>query len=488
MAELIETAIFIVVGTIVGITVGALPGLTATSTIALLIPITFYVKTVPAIAFLLAIYNAALMAGSYASIIVGIPGTPAATATRLDGYPMALRGKGSEALIIATISSFIGTCVSLVFLFTISEPLARLSLFFNSPEYFALALLGLVICSSVSGGSIIKGLIGAFLGMFLAVVGIDPVGGIPRFTFGFFELFEGIPYIPAMIGIFGLAEVFAYLSDSSRSNRIASEKEPLGKFTFPSLKKIINLIPTMFRGGLIGTFVGMIPGLGGNVAAFLHYGLTKRISGKKKDDIDFGKGNPQGVAASESANNGVTGGALVPLLAFGIPGDSVAAVLLGALRITGLQTGFKLFEEHKSTLYMIFSSLGVANVVMLILGLAFVRIYVKLLNTPKYLLYPLIVILCLVGSISVRGIVFDSMIALLFGLLGWLMIKLKIPRVTLVLGLILGPMLEENFRRSMIMSQQSLLVFLEHPISLMFLISSAAVIVFSVIFKLKRSS
>lgn len=484
---MLETLIFIIAGTFIGITVGALPGLTATSTIALLIPITFYVDTVPAFALLLAIYNAALMAGSYASIIVGIPGTPAATATRLDGYPMALQGKGSEALIIATISSFIGTCVSLIFLFTVSEPLARLSLFFNSPEYFSLALLGLVICSGVSSGSVIKGLIGAFLGMFLAVVGLDPVGGIPRFTFGFFELFEGIPYIPAMIGIFGLGEILAYLSSSSIDDNVNMVEESLGKFVLPKWQKIAGLLPIMLRGGLIGTFVGMVPGLGGNVAAFLHYGLTKKAS-KKEESIRFGEGNPKGVAASESANNGVTGGALVPLLAFGIPGDSVAAVLLGALRIAGLQTGYKLFEEHKATLYTIFSSLGVANVMMLVLGFMFIRAYVKLLNTPRYLLYPLIGILCLVGSISVRGIIFDGIITLLFGLLGWAMLKLKIPRVTLVLGLILGPMLEENFRRSMLMSQHSLMVFLKHPISLALLIASSVVVSLSLVFKSKTSS
>lgn len=472
-----EAFIFIIIGTFIGITVGALPGLTATSTIALLIPITFYVDTIPAFALLLAIYNAALMAGSYASIIVGVPGTPAATATRLDGYPMALRGKGSEALIIATISSFVGTCVSLIFLFTISEPLARLSLFFNSPEYFSLALLGLVICSGVSGASVVKGLIGAFLGLFLATVGLDPVGGIPRFTFGFFELFEGIPYIPAMIGIFGLGEVLANLSSLSKDNNISITKKPMGRFIFPKWQKIASLLPIMLRGGLIGTFVGMVPGLGGNVAAFLHYGLTKNTS--KKENTGFGEGNPKGVAASESANNGVTGGALVPMLAFGIPGDSVTAVLLGALRIAGLQAGYKLFEEHKTTLYMIFSSLGVANLMMLVLGFIFIRAYVKLLNTPKHLLYPLIGILCLVGSISVRGIIFDGVIALLFGLLGWTMLKLKIPRVTLVLGLILGPMLEENFRRSMLISQHSPMIFLEHPISLAFLLASVTVIVLS---------
>jgi putative tricarboxylic transport membrane protein len=474
-------------GVVIGIFVGSIPGLTATMAISLLVPFSFYLDTVQSFAFLLAVYDGAICGGSISSILIGIPGTPAATATRLDGYPMSRKGEAGKAIGISIVSSVIGTYVSLIILVLVARKIAEFSLYFGSPEYFALAVLGLTICVSVSTRSLIKGLISALLGLFLAVVGLDPVTGFDRYTFGFLELYEGIPYIPAMIGLFGFAEVLSQLERKTFSfekfQRLSFEKFQRLKKVIPRFKEIKPLLPSMVRSGFIGSIVGAIPGAGGNIAAFLSYDVTKRIS--KKETIPFGQGNPKGIASSESGNNGVTGGALIPMLTFGIPGDSVTAILLGALLIQGIEPGAALFTKHAATIYTIFLCLGIANTLELFAGLTLAKYFARLATIKEYMLNPVIAVLCMVGAFSMRNAVFDVVLMMIFGVIGWLMKKAKIPEIPLILGLILGFMAEDNLRRTLKLSDGSLQILLERPLALTLLILSVIFLVLPLTAKIK---
>jgi len=465
--DILFLGVLMLSGVLVGILVGAIPGLTATMAIALLVPFSFHLDTVQSFAFLLAVYDGAICGGSISSVLIGIPGTPAATATRLDGFPMSLKGEAGKAIGISVIGSVIGTYVSLIVLVLVSKRIAEFSLYFGSPEYFALAVLGLTICISVSGKSIVKGIISALIGLFLAVVGLDPVAGFDRYTFGFLELYEGIPYIPAMIGLFGFAEV---LSQMERSTFSFEKVQRLTRI-IPTYREIQSLLPTMLRSGFIGSIVGAIPGAGGNIAAFLSYEVTRKIS--KKEKIPFGEGNPKGVASAESGNNGVTGGALIPMLTFGIPGDSVTAILLGALLIQGLEPGAALFTKHADTIYTIFLCLGIANTMELICGLTLAKYFARLITIKEYLLHPVIAVLCMVGAFAMRNSIFDVGLMVVFGVAGWLMKKVEIPDIPLILGLILGFMAEDNLRRTLKLSGGNLNILLERPLAVSLLFIAA---------------
>ena len=478
--DILFLGVLMLSGVLVGIFVGAIPGLTTTMAIALLVPFSFYLDTVQSFAFLLAVYDGAICGGSISSVLIGIPGTPAATATRLDGFPMSKKGEAGKAIGISVVSSVVGTYVSLAILFLVAKRVAEFSLYFGSPEYFALAVLGLTICVSVSGASQIKGAISALIGLFLAVVGLDPVAGFDRYTFGFLELYEGIPYIPAMIGLFGFAEVLSQMEQSTFS----FEKVQRLKKVIPTYREIKSLLPTMIRSGFIGSIVGAIPGAGGNIAAFLSYDVTKRIS--KREKIPFGQGNPKGVASAESGNNGVTGGALIPMLTFGIPGDSVTAILLGALLIQGLEPGAALFTEHATTIYTIFLCLGIANTMELICGLTLARYFARLITLKEYLLHPVIAVLCMVGAFAMRNSMFDVGLMVVFGVIGWLMKKAEIPDIPLILGLILGFMAEDNLRRTLKLSGGNLNILLERPLALSLLIFAAALFIIPLIGKIKK--
>ena len=469
--DILYLGILMLGGVLVGIFVGAIPGLTATMAIALLVPFSFHLDTVQSFAFLLAVYDGAICGGSIPAVLIGIPGTPAATATRLDGFPMSRMGEAGKAIGISVISSVVGTYVSLIVLVLVAKRVAEFSLYFGSPEYFALAVLGLSICVSISGKSLVKGMISALMGLFLGVIGLDPVAGFDRYTFGFLELYEGIPYIPAMIGLFGFAEVLSQMERRTFS----FEKVQRLKNVIPTYREIKSLLPTMIRSGFIGSIVGAIPGAGGNIAAFISYDVTRRIS--KKEKIPFGQGNPKGVASAESGNNGVTGGALIPMLTFGIPGDSVTAILLGALLIQGLEPGAALFTKHAKTTYTIFLCLGIANTMELICGLALARYFARLINIKEYLLHPVIAVLCMVGAFAMRNSIFDVGLMVVSGVIGWLMKKVEIPDIPLILGLILGFMAEDNLRRTLKLSGGNLNILLERPLALSLLILAAVFIV-----------
>jgi len=445
-------------GSGIGILVGALPGLTSTMGVALAVPLTFGQPKLIAFGILLSVYVGSVYGGSIAAILINIPGTPAASATMLDGYPMAQKGKAGLAIGISTVSSFFGGIISVILLILLSTQLSRFGLKFSAQEYFALAFFGLTIIISVSSGSILKGLISGVLGLIFSTVGTDEISGYFRFTFNQIGLFDGISFIPFMIGIFAFSEIFPTLNTKDKifvtSTSLSTALPPFGL--------IRKLMPTILRSSLIGTFIGVLPGAGAAIASFISYNEAKRRS---KVPETFGKGNPYGIAAPESANNAVTGGAMIPLLSLAIPGDSVTAILLGAFLVHGLRPGPMLFVENKPFVIGLFIMMIFANVFLLLWGLLGAKFFSLILLVPKSIIQPIIITLAIVGSFAINNSMFDVYIMVGAGVMGYVFKIYKYPLIPLVLGLILGPIAETNFRRAMILSKGNYLTFLTRPIS-----------------------
>ncbi|TMN21714.1 tripartite tricarboxylate transporter permease [Lentibacillus cibarius] len=461
-------------GVTLGIAFGALPGLTATMGLSLIVPLTFGFPPVVAFSALLGVYVGAVYAGSITATLVGTPGTAAAAATLLEGPALTKKGELKKALTMTTVASFIGGIFSCIMLALISPQLAKVALSFGPPEYFALALFGVSIVAGVSGDSLLKGIIAGLMGLFIATIGMDPITGTNRFTFGVSDLLNGINIVPALVGLFAISEVLIRLEKKRTNilNHVNSSKIGL------KMKEVTRNWFNLLRSSAIGTFIGIIPAAGSGIAAFVAYNESKRGS-KNKDH--FGKGNIDGLASTESANSAVTGGALIPLLTLGIPGDVITAVLLGALMIQGYTPGPTLFTSNGDIIYGIFTSLFIANIFVLILGLAASRLFPKLLKIPEEILMPIIVVFCVLGSYSISNSPFDVLIMLIFGILGYVMLKVGLPLAPLLLGLILSPIVETNFRRSMIISENDFTIFLARPVSLVILI--VTIIVFIGIFR-----
>ncbi len=456
------TFIYIVVGVAAGIGIGCLPGLTATMGVALVLPLTFGMDATPGILLLLGVYVGAIYGGSISAILIRTPGTPAAAATILDGYEFAKRGEAGRALGISTVSSFVGGILSCVVLTLLSPQLAKIALRFSSPEFFMLAVFGLCVIASISGSSLAKGVLCGTLGIALASIGIDSITSHMRFTYGSTNLLSGISYIPVMIGLFAMSQAFESVETiyqkSEESKKITSVLPHRS-----DLNLIARLAPLF---GLTGTIIGIIPGAGADIGAFVAYGQARNIS---KHPEKFGTGIPEGVIAPESANNGVTGGALIPMLTLGVPGDAVAAIMIGALTIQGLQPGPLLFKDHSALVYSVFLGMFVANCVMCVLGLSCIRIFVKVLSIPKAILVPAIFLLCVVGSYAMANNFFDVGVMLLFGIIGYFLNKVEISASPAVLGLILGPMAESHFRRALLMARGRYSTFFSTPITWIFL-------------------
>jgi putative tricarboxylic transport membrane protein len=466
-----QVILFLIVGSVVGIVIGSLPGLTATMGVALILPVSFGMEPVSGILLLIGVYFGSVYGGSLTAILINTPGTPASAATALDGYAMAKKGLAHKALTISTLSSTIGGILSVIVLILIAPQLASFALKFSAPESFALAVFGLSIISSIAGKSLIKGLMAGVLGLLVSSIGLDPMGGFPRFTFDNMNLTNGVNLIPVMIGLFAASEAFKSMENifSSSKKTIVVEKVKLKWLEFKSL------IVTILRSSGIGTFIGMIPGAGGDITAFVAYNEAKRFSKNKEE---FGKGALKGVAAPEAANNSVTGGAMIPLLTLGIPGDAVTAVLLGALMVQGLQPGPMLFENNGPIVYTLFVGMLLANILILILGLAGIRIFTKVLHIPKTILTPIILVLCVVGSYSLGNSYFDVIVMFVAGVIGYFLQRYDFPASPIILGLILGPMMESNLRRSLLMSQGELDIFYTRPITAV-LLGLAIVTLFS---------
>ncbi len=452
----------IFLGVFGGTIIGALPGLTATMGVALLIPMTFGMAPVLGLNMLIGIFVGGIYGGCISSILVKTPGTPASAATVLDGYPMAQKGQAVKALGTATLASGIGGLFSCVVLAFMAPMLAGVALKFGPAEYFSLACFGLAIIASLSD-DILKGLLIGCFGMLISTIGSDPIGGVLRFTFGASGLSDGIAFIPALIGLFAISEVLIQIEHVFEKNIVQVKLSG----SIPSMRELWACWKTLLRGSIIGTFVGIVPGTGSGTASWISYSEAKRTS---KHPETFGTGEIEGVAATESANNAVCGGALVPLLALGIPGDAVTAVLVGGLMIQGLAPGPMLFNEHPDVVIGIFTGSFVANIFMTIIGLAGIRLFAQVLKVPKKLLIMAIVLFCLLGAYSINMNVADLYTMLIFGIIGYFLQKYDFSLPAVCISLILGPIAEENLRLAYIAAQGDLSVFITKPISALFVV------------------
>ncbi|MEM9043821.1 MAG: tripartite tricarboxylate transporter permease [Pseudomonadota bacterium] len=471
----VQNMVAIFAGVAFGVFMGAVPGLTGTMGIALVIPLTYAFEPITAFALLLGTYKGALFSGCIPAILINTPGTPAAAATVLDGYPLTQKGRGGEAMGIALWSSVIGDVVSTIALIFGAILLAQLATKFGPPEFAMLVLFSLTIVAGVSGDSMIKGLIAAAVGFIFGTVGLDPMMATPRFTFGELSMLNGISLMAMLIGLFAVSELFIQAEVSAKS--ISQVVVPKAQI---SLAKLREKLPTILRGSAIGIVLGSIPGLGATPSAFLSYSEAKRAS---KTPEKFGKGSLDGVAASESANNATAGGALIPLMALGVPGDVVTAVLLGAFLIHGLAPGPQLFAENLDLVYAIFIALMLAALMLPVVGLAAIRLFSRIVMIPRYILYPIIAILCLLGVFGFNSSPTDLWIMLGFGFLGYGMRKLAFPLAPMMIGFVLEPIGEQSVRQALTISSGDWSVFVSTPISLLFL----ALTVLSVAFIARRT-
>jgi putative tricarboxylic transport membrane protein len=413
--------------------------------VAVLLPFTFTLEPVPGMMLLLGIYGGALYAGSIPAILIRTPGTPSAAATLIDGHPMAQRGEAGQALSISVVASAVGGMLGVVMLGLFAPRLAEFALSFGPAEYFMLSVFALTIIASVSEGLLVKGLISGLLGLTIAMVGIDPIQAYPRFSFSIDQLSSGIQFIPVLIGLFGVAEA---LLQFERMHSVEGGQPSLGGFRL-SLSSLRKLSPATLGSSLIGFLVGVLPGTGGDIGSFVAYSEVRRFSrGEKR----FGQGDPRGVASAESANNASTAGALVPMLTLGIPGDSVSAILIGAITVHGLRPGPQLFSGNPELVYGIFVGFFIAYALLLVIGLAGIRLWAQTMLIPTRFLWPAVLVLSVIGSYALRTNPFDVFVMLAAGILGYLMSKGNYPVAPLVIGLIVGPIAESGFRRAMIIS------------------------------------
>ena len=471
----------VALGVFIGTLFGCIPGLTATLAIALLSPLTFNMEPVPAMIMLLGIFAGGMYGGSITAITLRTPGAPANAATVIDGYQLTLKGQGGLAVGISCVSGATGGLISCAVMICFAPIIANFALLFSPPEYFAVGLFGLTAVFAVSGSSLIKGLFATLLGLLFATAGYDPILPIPRFDFGSMEMTKGLPFLPAVIGLFAFAEVFRLTTEYVGEK--SYEKIKIGRVV-PKLGEIFPLLPVMFRGGVWGTLIGILPGAGGTIAAYVAYGDAKRAS---KHPERFGTGIMEGVAAPEAGNNAVTGGAVTPMLTLGIPGDSVTAILLGALTIQGIQPGPLLFTQHPDIVYPLFAGMVLSNFFLIIIGLIVIKPFSQIATIPKPLLISFLLVFGVMGALASGG-VFEVWVALGFGVLGFFMERYAFPNAPLVLGLILGPLVENSLRQSLLMSDNNPLIFFERPISCSFLLISMAIVAVIVYRRRRKSS
>ena len=466
------------IATVVGVIVGALPGLGTVTALAMILPFTFVLSAPEAIGILLAIYVSSVYGGAIPAVLINVPGTPQSAATTFDGYPMAKQGKSAEALAWVTIASFLGGVLSIVVLIFATPQLVKISIQFGAIETFALIVFSLTSIAWVSKGNPIKGLMAATFGIVLSTVGIDELSGTQRFTFGYFALSAGLHVVPILIGLFALSEVFY----------CAGQKPETGKktifssgFKISPLSEWLKVKRTILRSSAIGTFLGILPGVGAAAASLIGYAQAKSVSKRKEK---FGTGEPEGIVASETANNAVTGGALVPTLALSIPGDAPTAVMLGALIVHGITPGYQLFTKEPELVNFIFVALLFANIMLLMVGAGMAQVFSRILKIPHALIMASVVVLSLAGSYVIRFSIADVWIALVAGVVGVLLRYAQVPIAPIIIGFILGPPLENNLRQGLIVSQMDFLEFFKSPIALTLFAMTALVVTFPLVKKI----
>lgn len=448
------------VGVFLGTLIGVLPGIGPLTAISMLLPLTFHFGPTTALIMLAGIWYGTAYGGSTAAILLNIPGTTSSAVTCLDGHPMSRQGRGGVALLMTTVASFVGGSISIVILMIFAPAIARYALQFGSAEYFSLMVLGLVAASAVTDGSAAKGLAMVVLGIVFGTVGIDIYSGETRFDFGFLELANGISLIALAMGMFGVSEVI--VSARTIGGRSIDRSSVTFRAMRPTRDDLARSWRPILRGTGIGSFFGTLPGTGPSIASFMSYALEKRIS---REPGRFGNGAIEGVVAPEAANNAADQTAFIPTLALGIPGSATMALMLGALTINGIAPGPTLMTDQPELFWGLVMSFWVGNILLLILNIPMIGLWVRLLLVPYRLLVPAILMFICIGTYSVNSSAFDVWVVLAFGLLGYLMRLLRFPAAPLLLGFVLGPMMEEHFRRAMLLSRGDFLTFFERPIS-----------------------
>ena len=468
-------------GVLIGTLVGVLPGLGPAAAIALLLPTTFKATPVSGVIMLAGIYYGAMYGGSTTSILVNIPGEAASVVTCLDGYQMALKGRAGPALGIAAFGSFIAGTISVIALTLVGPLLAGVALRFGPPEYFALMVVGIMVLTFLSSGSMFKALMMAAVGLTLGGIGMDSISGKYRFTFNIQALLDGVGLVPVVMGLFGIAEVIENLEAEIKRDILTAKVKNL----FPNLKDWAESIWAVIRGTVLGFFLGIIPGGGAIVASFASYAIEKKMS---KHPEEFGKGAIAGVAGPESANNAAAGSSFIPLLTLGIPSNAVMAIFLGALMIHGLQPGPLLMSRAPDLFWGTIVSMYIGNGMLLVLNLPLIPLWVMVLRVPYYLLYPLILLFCLIGAYSIDNNTSDVIIMLIFGIVGYLMRKFRYEGPPMVLALVLGGELESALRQSLMLSRGDFSIFVTRPITLGFLIVAVLLLVVPIITQRKTLS
>lgn len=475
----LHVAFALIGGILIGYFVGALPGLTSSMGMALLIPFTFGMEPTPAMVMLVSIYMAGDFAAAIPAILVNAPGQPAAAVTALDGFPMRERGEAGLALTLSVVSSGVGAVLAVLFLIGTAQSMASFALSFGPAEYFALGVVGLSLISALSGGGILPALIGLLLGLLVTTIGIDPIKGSDRYLLTD-SLIDGVPFLPALIGLFALSEVFVLIEETRGATRLHSVE----RLVIPKVSSVFGQFRTMIQGSVIGYFIGVIPGAGSSIASLVSYGVARNLSRNKEA---FGKGNPEGVAASESANNASVCGALAPLFTLGIPGSASAAVLIGGLTIQGLQPGPFLFVDHPEVPYSVFLSLLIGAPIMAALGLFGAQLWTRITLIPRGVVATCVASICLLGSYAANNDIFAIYVTVVFGIGGFVLRKVGIQPAPIVLALVLGNLIESNFRRGMRVSGDDLTYFIDKPIAAGLLITAFLVLTLPLLGRLRRS-
>jgi putative tricarboxylic transport membrane protein len=471
--------LFCFFGVLLGTLVGVLPGIGPVATISLLLPGTFKMDPVTAIIMLSGIYYGAMYGGSTTSILVNIPGEAASIITCLDGYQMARKGRAGPALGIAAIGSFIGGTFSVFMLMLLAPLLGSAALKFGPPEYFALMVFGLTLLTYISKGSILKALIMGIAGLFVGSIGMDPVSGEQRFTYGSTTLMDGVGLVPVAMGMFGIAEVLSNVEVIVKQEIFQTKIKNI----WPNWKDWAESRLAILRGSVIGFFLGILPGPSATIASFGSYALEKKIS---KHPEKFGTGAIEGVAGPEAANNAAVGGAFIPLLSLGIPANIVMALIFGALMIYGVQPGPLFIPQNPKLFWGLITSMYVGNAMLLILNLPLVGLWVKVLKIPYHLLFPLILLFCLIGVYTLNNNTVEILIMLIFGFIGYLMRKFEYDGAPFLIALVLGPMMENNLRQSLLISKGALSIFFTRPISVVFLLAALMMLLNSFYHHIKR--
>lgn len=453
-------------GIAVGVIIGAIPGLGPSLAIALLIPVTFSMQPIPAMLLLLGVYQGAIFGGSISAILLNVPGTPSAAATAIDGYAQSRQGKAGRALRLALYASVSGNVFSCLVLMALAQPLAAVALDFGPAEMAVLMIFALLVIILFGGGSKLNALIMVLLGVCASTIGLDPISGAPRFTFGSFEMENGLQLIPVLIGLFAMSEVFVQLREARGSKDKTTEMPEL-RPDHVSLLDMWRMRVTLFLSSVIGTFVGILPGIGSTVPAFMSYNLARSRS---KTPDEFGKGADEGIAAPEAANNAVTGGALIPMLALGIPGDAVTAVILGAFMLQGLAPGPFLFRDYGTEVYAIIEALLLSAIPTIIIGLLLFRLATQVIRIKPQHLFPAITILAIFGAYSVNNNLFDVWVMLGAGAMGYLFRRSDFPIPPLLIGLILGTPMEQSIRQALLTSGGGYRIFVGSPIAVAFVL------------------